>query len=431
MESSTPPVSGFRKRPKKTAGGKLYRGRFTCHDVQWTGTGQRNDLLATFTITAEELADAAASGLLWTDQDVQRGIQPGVIPPPARELSLADGYPDPRQYVFDAKNADDIVEKLLKGDTIFLSPLVWNLRPGTFDAYWDNTQNSLHLYSGRIYLPDSHHRHQAIIKATGPWRDARKEYPKFSGDRQFKVELYFLSREDEGNYFFDKNQRPKPTAQSKAYDLTTLDDLSMLAKRVIEQSQQLQGNVNRVTDRLTQNNPQVVTLSTLREMMRALAPSARLDIPELQGLALVAAEFFDMLVAVRQELGKLSVSDRREVRQRLLVDAAVMMHGYASLMKEFNEDLAKLGPAEAKKAWADKLTALKADKQYTLHDWHGDFFEKRNPLWRQIGVVKPSKDGTTLTVLNTGAARSECGRALRQLLSVPGSTTDLRFLITR
>jgi len=108
-----------------------------------------------------------------------------------------------------------------------------------------------------------------------------------------------------------------------------------------------------------------------------------------------------------------------------------MMHGYASLMKEFNEDLAKLGPAEAKKAWADKLTALKADKQYTLHDWHGDFFEKRNPLWRQIGVVKPSKDGTTLTVLNTGAARSECGRALRQLLSVPGSTTDLRFLITR
>ena len=328
MASFAPAVSGFLRRPKRTSGGKLYRGRFTCHDVQWTGTAQRTDLLATFTITAEELADAAASGLLWTDQDVQRGIQPGVEPRPARELSLADGYPDPRKYIFDGKNADDIVEKLLTGETLFLSPLVWNLRPGTFNAYWDDSENHLYIYSGRIYLPDSHHRHQAIIKATGVWRDAPKEYPRFKSDRQFKVELYFLSREDEGNYFFDKNQRPKPTAQSKAYDLTTLDDLSMLAKRVIEQSKHLQDNVNRVTDRLTQNNPQVVTLSTLREMMRALAPSARLDIPELQGLALVAAEFFDMLVAVRPELGRLPVSARREVRQKLLVDAAVMMHGW-------------------------------------------------------------------------------------------------------
>ena len=36
------------------------------------------DLLATFTITAEELSDAAQSQLLWTDQDGQRGIQPGL-----------------------------------------------------------------------------------------------------------------------------------------------------------------------------------------------------------------------------------------------------------------------------------------------------------------------------------------------------------------
>ncbi|HEX3882992.1 MAG TPA: DNA sulfur modification protein DndB, partial [Stellaceae bacterium] len=259
----TPIVSGFLSIPKLDARGQTYRGRFTCPDVQWTQSS--TDLLGTFTVTAEELADAAESGLLWTDQDVQRGIQPGVVPTPPRELCIADGYPD-SGYVFDAKNADEIVEKLLNGEKLFLNPLVWNLRPGTFEAYWDNENRSIYLYSARIYLPDSHHRHQAILKAVRTWRGAQAEYPRFSGAQQFKIELYFLNREDEGNYFFDKNQLPKSVAKSKAYDLTTVDDLSLLAKRLIENSPNLEGNVNRVTDRLIGKNPQVVTLSTLREM---------------------------------------------------------------------------------------------------------------------------------------------------------------------
>jgi hypothetical protein len=108
-------VAGFLNSPKRTANRKIYRGRFTCPDVQWTGAGA--DLLATFTITAEELAAAAANGLIWTDQDVQRGILPEASPQPPRELCLADGYPNPRHYIFDVKNADDIVEKLLSGGT--------------------------------------------------------------------------------------------------------------------------------------------------------------------------------------------------------------------------------------------------------------------------------------------------------------------------
>jgi hypothetical protein len=228
-----PEVEGFLSKPKTDARGRIYRGRFTCPDVQWTQSS--NDLLATFTITADELADAAENRLLWTDQDVQRGIKPGVGPFPPRELCLADGYPQP-PYIFDSKNADNIVEKLLNGEQLFLNPLVWNLRPGTFEAYWSEDEKSIYLYSGRFYLPDSHHRHQAILKAVRLWRSARLDYPRFSGSEEFKVELYFLDRDDEGNYFFDKNQLPKSVAKSKAYDLTTLDDLSLLAKRLIESS---------------------------------------------------------------------------------------------------------------------------------------------------------------------------------------------------
>lgn len=422
-------IKGFGRRPKKTAGGSLYHGRFTCHDVQWTGEDE--ELLATFTITAEELTDAADSQLLWTDQDVQRGIRPDVSPTTPRELPVGVGYPDPKFYIFDAANADDIAEKLLRGERVFLGPLIWNLRPGTFQAHWDDARGSIYLYNGKIYLPDSHHRQQGIIKAVRACRESPSSYPRFSPIKQFKIELYFLSKQDEGNYFFDKNQRPRPTAKSKAYDLTTLDDLSLLAKKVIEKSDALANNVNRVTDRLTAKNPQVITLSTLREMMKSFATADSLDEPEIEGLATVAATFYDLLAEVRSELGRMSEADRKSVREKLVVDAAVMMHGYAALMNEFNDDIATIGARAAENVWRTKLKRLGRDKQYSFERWTGDLFEKRNPLWQRVGVVKPGKDGKRLTVLNTGGARSECGRVLRQLVSIDHDPSSLAFLASR
>ena len=99
MTVSAPKIAGFLQEPKQTAQKEIYRGRFACPDVQWTESG--NQIFCTFTVTAAQVADAAASGLLWTDQDVQRGIQPGIIPKPSRELSLATGHPDTKCYVFD------------------------------------------------------------------------------------------------------------------------------------------------------------------------------------------------------------------------------------------------------------------------------------------------------------------------------------------
>lgn len=424
--TDAPAIKGFSTNARRIAGNRLYAGRFTCNNIRWAGEGA--NAIATFTITARELADAADSRLLWTDQDVQRGIRPEASPPPPRELSVGDGYPDSSIYIFDADNADDITEKLLRGDKLFLSPLVWNLRPSKFEAHFDPKTNSIYLYSGKLFLPDSHHRQQAIIKAVREHKDSPTSYPKFSEQSEFMVELYFLTREDEGNYFFDKNQRPRPTAHSKAYDLTTTDDLSMLAKRVIERSKALVGNVNRVTDRLTAKNPQVMTLSTLREMMRDLAPSEYLDSTELEGLAQIAASFYDLLAEIRTELGQVDVDTRKRVRENLVSDAAVMMHGYASLMSLYNETLAEQGSRTAYADWKTKLARLAPTVQYRFGSWRGDLFEKNNPLWQKIGLAKPNPRSRRLTVLNTGGARSSCGRVLRQLLSSQPSVRDLSFL---
>lgn len=425
MTSAT--IRGFLHAPKLTAAGDPRSGRFVCHDVQWTGEGE--DRFATFTLTAEEIAEAAEGSLLWTDQDVQRGIKPDVDQAAARELSLADGYPNDRTYVFDASNADDMTEKLLRGDKLFLNPLVWNLRPGLFEAYWDDSNAALNIYSGRVYLPDSHHRHQAICKAVRAYRDDASAYPKFSPSRQFKVELYFLSKEDEGNYFFDKNQRPRPTAQSKAYDLTTLDDLSLLAKKVIDKSEALRGNVNRVTDRLTAKNPQVITLSTLREMMKTLVPGEAVDETEIDGLATVAATFYDTCAKVRPELGSLGVVERKRARESSLAGSATLMHGLAALMPDFNDDIGKQGMRRAVEQWTRSLARLGADERYQYENWQGDLLDKANPLWIRLGIVKPGSDGRRLTVINTGAARSVAGRFLKRLLVSSPEEHDLEAVV--
>ncbi|HEV7203466.1 MAG TPA: hypothetical protein VGN18_02585, partial [Jatrophihabitans sp.] len=149
--------------------------------MQWT---DESDLFGTVTLTLEQVADAAESRLLWTDQAVQRGLQPTAAKNTPRELALSDGYPDPARYIFDAKNADALTEKILHNEKLFLSPLVWNLRPGTFEAYWDDGRSQLFIYAGKIYLPDSHHRHQAILKAARAYRDHPAGYPDFRPSKQ-------------------------------------------------------------------------------------------------------------------------------------------------------------------------------------------------------------------------------------------------------
>lgn len=418
-----PNIVGFRDLPERTASGSVYTGRLCCDDVQITGDGP--DVIATFTVTARQLVDAAKTEMLWTDQDVQRGVRPEVTSKVDKELSLSKGYPAADIYVFNAESADEITEKLLRGQRLFINPLVWNLRPSSFDAFFDISERKIYIYDGKIYLPDSHHRHQAILKAAAIFKSAPNEYPHFDLNKQFKVELYFLKKVDEGNYFFDKNQRPTPTAKSKAYDLTSLDDLSVLAKRVIDLTPTLSGNVNRVTDRLTAQNPNVVTLSTLRETLKHASDSEGLDESEIEGFATVASSLLQLLTEARPELGLLPLADRKRVRTLSLVDAPIMFQGYSALISDFNTDVVTLGLSKTTERWRSLLKRLSATVLYDEDNWKGDFFEKANPLWARLGIIKSGLTGRP-TVSNNRAARIQTMRALRAALANDSGSNNIR-----
>jgi hypothetical protein len=125
------------------------------------------------------------------------------------------------------------------------------------------------------------------------------------------------------------------------------------------------------------------------------------------------------------------VAERRQIRNELLVDAAVMMHGYAALMRDFQTDIPRIGLSNALSEWRTKLQRFHKDVRYTQRQWSGDLFDKKNPVWGHVGVVKPGTTGGHLTVLNTGAARLASGRVLRALIAAKPAPTDLSFLMVR
>jgi hypothetical protein len=402
-------------KPLERRAGGVYTGRFQIANPQWMLNP--DDLHATAALTVRDIATAADNGLIWTDQLVQRGIKPEAEGgQPDVELSLAAGYPDSSVYVFESEKASAIAQKLLEGDTTLrLSPLVWNLRPGAFQAAVDegDGETELYLYRGRIYLPDGHHRHQGIVRAFRLWEEAPGDYPNFDPNRLFTVDLYFMSRRDEAEYFFQKNWLAWRVARSKSYDLTEQDPPSVLAKRVIEQAESLKGNVNRVTDQLAASNPQVLTLSTLREMMNRVLDTDSLTEEEVENTAELLAAFWEMLVAVRPELGHLDTKERRESRRQSMAGQAVAMYGYAELMRRFLADVDEKGEEAATAAWEKRLKKLRADQKYTHRapKFSGDFLARDNPLWVERGVLQTTKSGKQ-TVSNTRQTRDQMAEAL-------------------
>jgi hypothetical protein len=405
--------------PLTRRGGGIYRGRFQVPSIQWLLNP--DDLHATAALSVRDIVTAIENRLVWTDQLVQRGIRPekeGLAPV---ELCVADGYPPPDSYVFYPEKSDEIAQKLLEGQPgLRLSPLVWNLRPGKFQAALDTTDGDslLYLYRGRIYLPDGHHRHQAILKAFNLWEEAPGDYPSFDPERQFTVDIYFMSRRDEAEYFFQKNVLSRTVERSKSFDLTEQDAPSVLAKHVIDNAENLRGNVNRVTDRLAASNPQVVTLSTLREMMLTAAGTEDLDEAEIERLAPIFGRFWDLVASVRPELGKVDVSARRAFRKESMAGQAVVMYGYAALMNQFLQDVEKGDLESATSSWRTRLRGFRPDQTYTHDDsgWSGDFFARTNPLWRDIGVIQATKSGGE-TVSNVRQTREQAARVLTERLN--------------
>ena len=95
--------------------------------------------------------------------------------------------------------------------------------------------------------------------------------------------------------------------------MTSQDAFALTAKWFAGLTSSFQGNVNRVTDRLTGKNPKVVTLSTLRTMAETVLEGEDPSPTAVERAAAAMSEFYEMLVSVRPELGQLNHEERAKV----------------------------------------------------------------------------------------------------------------------
>ena len=354
---------------------------------------------------------------------MQRGVRPERQDDLPVELSLADGFPDASNYVFYPEKADAIAEKLLDGQPgLKLSPLVWNLRPGHFQAAIDETDDATHmyLYRGRIYLPDGHHRHQGILKAFRLWEDAQADYPNFDSERQFTVDIYFMSRQDEAEYFFQKNWLTQQVDRSKSYDLTEQDCTLSSGEGRYRQGAEPRGErqprygSTRGIEPASHHALDAARghADGRRDRRANPAGDRRLSAPAI-------AVFWEMLAQVRRELQKLEVDERRESRKQSMAAQAVVMHGYAQLLRRFLKDVEDGDLDSAAAEWQPKLNTLVPGNQYehSPSSWKGDFFSRENPMWQEIGVLQQTKRGGQ-AVSNVRQTRDQVGKVLTERIDV-------------
>lgn len=312
-------------------------------------------------VTATDIAELYRTGFLRVDPDRQRGIDP------------VSG-----KQVIDAKKIEVWTDELIAGTAIF-GELSWNLRLPESEIHYDADQRQLRIVRGGATIPDSWHRHKAILQAC----ESASRGSGFDLLRHFSVRIYHVSAEDEARIFYALNQEGRPADPTRSKWLYPKETSAQIARELVRRSPHLGAeNVDTVRDRLSRRNPRLAAFNTLAN---AIA-SAWGDVQpaEEAGVLAYLLAFWDALVAVLPDLGRLDLASRRSVRESSLEDSGVAIHAYIRLARRMQ---AARTPFTALARLAEPVEGTDGPLQ---------FLSRANPEWARRGVLIPSsrRDGS-------------------------------------
>lgn len=338
-------------------------------------------------VTARDIATLYKTGFLKVDPEHQRGIDAVTKKP-----------------ILDMEKIERWADQLIKGEA-YLGQLSWNFRKGETSIDYDPKTRSLTIGAGAATIPDSYHRHRAILKAV----ESAERGSGFDLDRKFSVKIYHVPVTEENRIFYAMNQEGKKADPTRSKWLHRVG-VAKLAGAFVESSAHLRDNVDTVRDRLSKRNPRLCAFNTLsgafEEYWSDVDPedetALREDVEYLTG-------FWKKLVAVRPELAKLDISRRRKVRETSLVDSGLAIIAYVALARKMREQNVGL---EA----LDKLA-----ERVDVGGRAVDHLSRENPLWKKVGVLVPvtKKNGTeALNLRNARQSRQAMLQALAELIGV-------------
>jgi hypothetical protein len=344
-------------------------------------------------MTARDISQLYKTGFLKVDHDRQRG------------LDSVTG-----QRILDDEKVDRWAEQLVKGEA-YLGQLSWNFRKDETLLDYDEEKRSLKIGAGAATIPDSGHRHMALLKAA----ESTGKGSSFKLDRKVSVRIYNAPASEENRIFYAMNQEGKKADPTRSKWLHRLG-AAKIAGALAEQCPSLRDNVDTIRDRLSKKNPRLCAFNTLSGAFEAYWGDCNPeDEAPFKADVEYAVQFWNKLAEARPELGKLDISRRKRVRETLLVDSALAIWAYVAIARKMRDrkiDLAIL----------KKLSEPVAINNQTDGRERGvDLFSRENPVWDRVGILVPStkKSGEKVfTLRNARQTREAMLKILEGVLGV-------------
>lgn len=343
-------------------------------------------------VTARDISQLYKTGFLKVDNDRQRGV---------------DSVTGKR--ILDDEKVEKWAEQLLKGEA-YLGQLSWNFRKDETALDYDEEKRSLKIGAGAATIPDSGHRHMALVKAA----ESAGRGSSFNLDRKVSVRIYNVPASEENRIFYAMNQEGKKADPTRSKWLHRLG-ATKIAGALAEQCPSLKDNVDTIRDRLSKKNPRLCAFNTLSGAFETYWADCN---PEEEAAFKTSVEFgvrfWNQLAAVRPELGKLDITRRKRVRETLLVDSALAISAYVAIARKMHDrqiDLMRLNKLGQPVTITAKTAAGEEQREV-------DLFSRENPTWEQIGILVPSTKKTGEKVFTLRNARQTRDAMLKTLEAV-------------
>lgn len=313
-----------------------------------------------------------------------------------------------QRYRKTAQRLKNWTEDLLRNEAI-IGNLTFNLNPDTTVVDMDEENHRLEVKSGNFdQKVDSATRTRAIIAA------AKNPAQTFDLSTRFAVRVWFATTEEEDKLFHVYNQvgeKVNDTVAKFQYQSTAHQ---RIAKLLMVSSPHLGiDNIEVQSNTVSANSHKLVAFNTLAQAVEAFWSGDPIDEAAEKSDGLYLVDFWDELVNIRPEFGKLSKAERQQVRGTSVAGTALSIHGVVAL-------------ADAMHTSGTPLAALQALRsEVTIsengHERQVDYFDYANPLWTSIGVLVLSKDkqGNTRKNLRMSfQTRKAMGQAMIQKLGL-------------
>ncbi len=227
---------------------------------------------------------------------------------------------------------------------------------------------------------DSLSRIKAIIKA------GKSPAGTFNLDTKFAVRIWVVDDET-GNrvaaIYNTRGDKVNDTAAKFAWQATAEQ---RMARMLMMQSRHLGlDNVEVLRNTVSASSHKLCAFNTLSQAMETFWRTEPLTPAEEEAQAEFLVDFWDALVAVRPEFGRLTTERRRQVRGSSIAGTALSVHGLiACAYALYQQDIS---PESVLPALKDTVVADGMEVDYFSYD---------NPLWLRIGVLTlaEGKDGT-------------------------------------